>query len=272
MSVKTLRSLSTLSVLCCVALLFAGCGREEAAFIAEKRRAQKIREFCDKYRPKELPSETEMASLAEIYGTVARAYSNGQVSVIRECETLISNRVVNLDYHVYESLSSGTVKLLFGNFLASRSLKKIEDFSSPGALSDYLEVNLALVRFLGMAAAERVGLGNPVDWWEGMSLRNLKEYKKRAAALGMHEHERVVDMFLSHWINLIESEKGLTRIKLRRNMPARSMSARMVGDLSPEQVVKGVRAYALNLINCGYTPKWLDEEFPLPPEDGVEKK
>ena len=74
----------------------------------------------------------------------------------------------------------------------------------------------------------------------------------------------VVDGFLAKWISLIESEKGLTRMKIRRYMPAMHVRARMVGDVSPAQVVKAVRWHALSLINCGYTPKWLDEEFPLP--------
>ena len=272
MSVKMNSALSAVLVLCCFALLISGCGREDAACVAEKRRTQKVREFCDKYLPWDIPSEAERASLAEIYGTAVRAYGNGQVSVIRECESLISNRVVNLDPFVYDSLSQDAVKLLYGNFLLSKNLKKIGDFPTHEALSDYLDVNLALVRFLGMAAAERMGLENPVDWWEGSALRNLKEYKKSAAVLGMREHERIVDGFLAKWIDLIESEKGLTRIKLRRNMPTRFIRARMVGDLTPAQVVKGVRSYALNLINCGYTPKWLDEEFPLLPEDSAEKR
>ena len=45
MSVKTMRSLSTLSVLCCVALLLAGCGREASFASAEKVRTQKVRAF-----------------------------------------------------------------------------------------------------------------------------------------------------------------------------------------------------------------------------------
>ena len=61
----------------------------------------------------------------------------------------------------------------------------------------------------------------------------------------------------------VESEKGLTRMKIRRYMPAMHVRARMVGDVSPAQVVKAVRWHALSLINCGYTPKWPDEEFPL---------
>ncbi len=267
MSVKENLVLTTASALCCFALLFSGCGREDATYAAEKLRTQKVREFCDKYLPRDVPSETERASLAEIYGTVVRAYQNGQVHVMRESETLVSNRVVNLDHFVYDSLSKGAIKLLYGNFLLHKNLKKIEDFPTPEALSGYLEVNLALVRFLGIAAADRIGLENPVDWWEGSSLRNLVEYKKRAAALGIREYEKVVDGYLSRWIDLIESEKGLTRIKLRRNMPAMLVRARMVGDASPAQVVKGVRSYALNLINCGYTPKWLDQEFPLPKEE-----
>ena len=268
MSVKTMRSLSTLSVLCCVALLLAGCGREASFASAEKVRTQKTRAFCDKYLPWEVPSEAERASLAEIYANVARAYSNGQVSVMHECETLISNRVVNLDHSVYMSLSRGMEGMLHRNFFDQ---KKLEDFPTPQALSDYLEVNLALVRFLGLAVAERLDQ-NYANGWEGLSLRNLMEYKKRAGVLGMREHEKVVDRFLAKWIDFIESDRGLTRIKIRRYMPAMLVRARMVGDVSPAQVVKGVRSHACCLIACGYTPKWLDEEFPLPPEDGAEKK
>ena len=51
MSVKTMRSLSTLSVLCCVALLLAGCGREASFASAEKVRTQKVRAFCYQYLP-----------------------------------------------------------------------------------------------------------------------------------------------------------------------------------------------------------------------------
>lgn len=272
MSVKVNFILPTASALCCFVLLLAGCGREDTAYVAEKRRMQKVREFCDQYYPLEIPSETERASLAEIYGTAVCAYSNGQVSVIRQCESLISNRVVNLDHFVYASLSEGAVQLLYGNFLLPKKLKKIEDFPTHEALSDYLEVNLALVRFLGVAAAERLERENYVNGWEGQTLRNLREYKKLASVLGMHEHERIVDKFLVKWIDLIESEKGLTRMKIRRYMPAMHVRARMVGDASPAQVVKGVRWHALSLINCGYTPKWLDEEFPLLPEDSAEKR
>ena len=175
MSVKVNFILPTASAWCCFVLLLAGCGREDAAYVAEKRRMQKVREFCDQYYPLEIPSETERASLAEIYGTAVCAYSNGQVSVIRQCESLISNRVVNLDHFVYASLSEGAVQLLYGNFLLPKKLKKIEDFPTHEALSAYLEVNLALVRFLGVAAAERLERENYVNGWEGQTLRKLRE-------------------------------------------------------------------------------------------------
>ena len=105
MSMKMSLALSAVSALCCSVLLLSGCGREDAAWVAEKRRMQKVRAFYDKYHPWDIPSETERASLAEIYGTAVRAYSNGQVSVIRQCESLISNRVMNLDHFVYLSLA-----------------------------------------------------------------------------------------------------------------------------------------------------------------------
>ncbi len=129
-----------------------------------------------------------------------------------------------------------------------------------------------MVRFLGVAEAERLVLENYVTGWEARVFGNLKKYKKRASILGMREYERIVDGFLAKWISLIESETGLTRMKIRHFMPAMHIRAHMVGDVSPAQVVKDVREHALPLINLGYTPKWLDEEFPLLPKDESEKK
>ena len=62
MSVKVNFILPTASAWCCFVLLLAGCGREDAAYVAEKRRMQKVREFCDQYYPLEIPSGNSLGN------------------------------------------------------------------------------------------------------------------------------------------------------------------------------------------------------------------
>lgn len=246
-------------ILLCFVIALAGCTRNEQSVSSKRDRA--VAEFWKEYLPRSIPTESEKVALAQVYKRIATAYLNGRTCVLRDCISLLSNRVEKIDYHIYPSIAQPAKDLLYQKFLLGRELKSLTDFASAEDFAAYLAVNMEMVRLIGCSEARRTEPHNAVDWMEGMTLRRIAEYRQKCLDSGKDDYATVAERTLMDWTSCIESDNGLTRMKMRHLLPILRERAKVVGK-SERDVIKDVRSYALCLINCGYTPKWLDEEFP----------
>ena len=106
--------------------------------------------------------------------------------------------------------------------------------------------------------------------YDSHMLYQLRCYMKKFGAEGKTELERAARAFYDEWCEQVESKDGYTRRHMWSQMGAYLYTRKHRPDLwlSNRQIMKIVRHEADALIKRGgYTPKWLDEEFPPPPEE-----
>lgn len=102
---------------------------------------------------------------------------------------------------------------------------------------------------------------------EEFSFLRFKNYKEKFHSEGKKDLEQVAQRFMDLWIAHIESPEGFTRIGLRglvRQRTELDEAVRPGGGVSQKAVIEFGRGMARGLVSCGYTPKWLDVDFPLP--------
>ena len=95
-------------------------------------------------------------------------------------------------------------------------------------------------------------------------LKQLQGYRDKFEREGKGEFISTVERLAADWIDQIESEKGFTREYARSQ---KNGLWRLVekGELTEEALMANVRSCVQPLKErCGYTPKWLDVEFPAP--------
>ena len=94
-------------------------------------------------------------------------------------------------------------------------------------------------------------------------LMQLHEYRDKFEREGKSEFLPVAERLIAEWVEQIESERGFTREYARSQ---KNGLWRLVerGEVTEEVLMENVRIYPLLLQErCGYTPKWLDAEFPV---------
>ena len=96
-------------------------------------------------------------------------------------------------------------------------------------------------------------------------LKLLQKYRDKFKREGKSEFLPAAERLIAEWIEQIESERGFTREYTRsQKRGLRRLVER--GETTEEVLMTNVRIFPLLLKeHCGYTPKWLDEEFPAAP-------
>ena len=109
---------------------------------------------------------------------------------------------------------------------------------------------------------------------EELTFLRFRKYKEKFLAEGKKDLEQVAQRFMDLWIAHIESPEGFTRIGLRgliRQRTELDEAVRPGSGVSHEDVIEFGRGMTMGLVRCGYTPKWLDKEFPLSANEAHEK-
>lgn len=136
-------------------------------------------------------------------------------------------------------------------------------FTSPQELNGFLQFNLGAATFLGYLRLHSCGYGYGASSVEALVYRGLKSYEAHYAETRETDFQSVVSSHLRRWICSIESRSGVSRIAAYRILAYELERLKEIGDITYEDAVRAARSHAQGLINCGYTPKWLEEDFPL---------
>lgn len=230
------------------------------------------RSCCDKYKVRSLPmSYWERQVLNSIKDTISS-------TCFRECSQGLQNyaKIIG-EFPQSPSSDDWTVMEralhdeLHKAFLRSQALF---EFENARQLEGYLRVNYDLALYFGYrSVAQREFEILPV--YENLPYATLMKYREKYAELGRRDLLVVVERYLAKLIDHIESPEGFTRVGARQQVLLNTELANTLRPgtgVSHESALKIGRAIALGLVNCGYTPKWLDEEFPLPSKDSAEKR
>lgn len=204
------------------------------------------------------PTKAESNELAQAFCDIAEAYTNGSLQTLCEKMAMVPSIITN----VINSVCIGVRHPLYvpfdEGFLHEH---KIRDFDDLREFADFVERNVAMVRFLGEIYVKR---GANVEYLlvlDMRMLRRLVEYLEKFRKEGKHELAARADEFVREWCEQIESENGYTHRYVRFFYLLQTS-----GGIPAEPVVRSVRRKVGGVIAAGYTPKWLDKEFPLPAE------
>ena len=203
------------------------------------------------------PTAEEMQSYQEIARGIVSAYSNGQMSVLRE----LSERFLESACHLRYGDSSKAISPISRAWSSEHRLyKPLEEFATPDAFEHAMRMRLALTVIYGnFKVASKMGDNFLIDL-DFYTLQQLQKYEAKFKREGKADFLAAAERLEAEWIQQIESEKGFTRTYMRRlKRLSRHFMERGVTEEEMRDSIRGC-VYSLQKW-CDYTPKWLDEEF-----------
>lgn len=203
------------------------------------------------------PTAEEMQSYQEIARGIVSAYSNGQISVLRE----LSERFLESACHLRYGDSSKAISPISRAWSSEHRLyKPLEEFATPDAFEHAMRMRLALTVIYGnFKVASKMGDNFLIDL-DFYTLQQLQKYEAKFKREGKADFIAAAERLEAEWIQQIESEKGFTRTYMRRlKRLSRHFMERGVTEEEMRDSIRGC-VYSLQKW-CDYTPKWLDEEF-----------
>ena len=142
--------------------------------------------------------------------------------------------------------------------------ERLQDFTDAGVFERFAWVNTEVSMYYGRLYL-RGRKFEILTCIEEFSFLRFRKYKEKFHAEGKKDLEQVAQRFMDLWIAHIESPEGFTRIGLRalvRKGTELSEAMRPGSGLPKKSVIDFGRGMTRGLIRCGYTPKWLDKDFP----------
>ena len=207
------------------------------------------------------PTAEEMQSYQEIARGIVSAYSNGQMSVLRELSERFLESACHLRYGDSSKAISPISQAWHGEH---RRDKPLEEFATPDEFDHAMRMRMALTVIYGnFKVASKMG-DNFLITLDFYTLLQLQEYESKFKREGKADFLAAAERLEAEWIQQIESEKGFTRTYMRRlKRLSRHFMERGVTEEEMRDSIRGC-VYSLQKW-CDYTPKWLDEEFPVVP-------
>lgn len=213
--------------------------------------------------PKENPNASQLKEMGSIYAGIVAAYTNEDSLALRKSIARLPAVHDRMNWQVATGVKFSFVQALNENFLRARQLR---DFTTVEDFNRYMTISLEAARFYGESEIRRKEYEFPIAV-EYLALNQLRKYCEKFQAAGRNDLSKAAARQREFWIARIESRDGLTRqcaeyalryntIYMKALKPERA--------LTREQGVLQARQTANGLINCGYRPKWLDEEYSDP--------
>lgn len=257
-----------LIVITAVAVMFAVVqtlrisGLKERAAALERKRLDLLMEML-------CPGKDETIEVIGVnpesaYRRAADAYRAHDLIALRTALSLCNNCPIEIEKILLSPFNSG--------FLRTNELQefsRVEDFEC------FAWANVAVAKFFGRSCFRGKEFEIPICI-EYLTFLRFRKYKEKFHAEGKKGLEQMAQRFMDLWIAHIESPEGFTRIGLRglvRQRTELDEAVRPGGGVSRRAVMEFGRGMAMGLVRCGYTPKWLDKEYPpqQPKDESVKR-
>lgn len=213
------------------------------------------------------PTEAEMREYERIVCEIVSAYSNQQAKLILERVKKLPERFFELRGNDWNQAILPMKRAWFDGWSIGEPTMT---FKTSEDLRTWLQANLTFAKAYGtmLSKAGKMDMLPAFDIW---ILTGLHAHKEKYVKACKRDYLDVTERFIAAWVEQIESESGFTREYMR--WQNRSLG-RLVkeGKLTPAKLRQNIRCNAWPLQKrCGYTPKWLDEEFPVLEEKADDK-
>ena len=196
------------------------------------------------------------------YRKAADAYQARDLIALRTALPLCNNCPVEIEKILLSPFNR--------NFLRTDTLQgftRVEDFEC------FAWANIEVAMFFGRSCFREKSFEIPISI-EYLTFLRFRKYKEKFHIEGKKDLEQMAQRFMDLWIAHVESPEGFTRIGLRALVRQRTEldeALRPGGGVSRKAVIEFGRGMTMGLVRCGYTPKWLDKDFPPLPEEQESK-
>ena len=206
------------------------------------------------------PTAEEMQSYQEISEEIVSAYSNGQLSAMRDW----AGRFPEGAYHLRGGDSSDAIYPVERAWRSEHRLyKPLEEFATPDAFEHAMRMRLALTVIFGDFLVASGSSKDTLIDLDFCTMLQLQEYEAKFRQEGKADFLAAAERLETEWIQQIESEKGFTRTYMRHlKRFSRHFMERGVTEEEMRDSIRGC-VYSLQK-RCGYTPKWFDEFKNIP--------
>lgn len=206
--------------------------------------------------------KTSLAQQDAVRVAISKAiglYDNGDVEGLRTLSLEMPNCVTSMYNSVLLDLERPLLDVYYDKFLMQRGCDGYngQDFAR------FVEINIEMALFLGDIELRRSPESSMLILLDCNVYKQLTGYRDAFFKSGQNELCEVAGKYLQDWCEHVESENGFMRRYMRRFLSLQEIAVGK-GCLTVSQAIDGTRHHARKMISCGYTPKWLDVDFPLP--------
>lgn len=205
------------------------------------------------------PTAEELLCYRGITDALVAAYSNGMENAMLERAKSFPPAVYGLRGEDRRKVILPINLVWFDEWIRNKDL---QEFSSAKEFGRRMRIKLSFARVYGEFLV-RSGMKDAIlEEIECRALRKLKKYEDKFQKEGKLDFLSAAEGLLSAWVGQIESENGFTRCYIR-DYNQRMQWVIKRGESTPEALRLHIRSCVNSFQRfCGYTPKWLDEEFP----------
>ena len=235
-------------------------GLKERVAAAEKKRLDLLMEMF--WSGKSETIEVVGVNPEFAYRKAADAYQARDLIALRTALPLCNNCPIEIEKILLSPFNR--------SFLRTDTLQefaRVEDFEC------FAWANIEVAMFFGRSCFRVKSFEIPICF-EYLTFLRFRKYREKFHAEGKKDLEQMAQRFMDLWIAHIESPEGFTRIGVRALIRQRTEldeALRPGSGVSQKAVIEFGRGMTRGLIRCGYTPKWLDKDFPALLEDGTTK-
>jgi len=219
---------------------------------------------ADQIRPKPSPATySERTLFLSTCNALLSSCSDGECPGLKECRAYLTENAPSVSLDNAESIGDAMRKTVQQSFIFARGL---ETFDSVAQFERFASINYNFAMYYGELDIRR-GDFETVSAIEECAYKKFSEYGNMFRSLGRTDLEVVASNYLHRLSKHIESQNGFARQGIRHIVWLNTECARNMfpgKELSRAEGLRLGRAYARGLINVGYKPKWLDEEYPDP--------
>ena len=235
-------------------------GLRERVSAAERKRLDFVMEMLCPGKGEKV--EVIGVNLESAYRKAADAYQARDLIALRTALSFCNNCPIETERILLSPFNS--------SFLRTDSLQefsRVEDFEC------FAWANIEVAMFFGRSCFREKSFEIPISI-EYLTFLRFKKYKEKFLAEGKKDLEQVAQRFMDLWIAHIESPEGFTRIGVRGMLKQQTElvdAARPGCGMSQKGAISLGRVMSMGIVRCGYTPKWLDVDFPQLPEEPKRK-
>lgn len=225
---------------------------KERAATAEQKRLNFVKEML-------CPSNGEVMEVVGVnqessYQRAFAAYQSRDLITLRTALSLCNNSPIAIERILLAPFNS--------SFLRTEQLMGFADVDE---FERFAWANTEVSMFFGMMYIRgkefEIAIGT-----EYLTFLRFRKYMEKFHAEGKADLEQMARRFVDLWIAHIESPDGFTRLGVRgmiRQQTELVDAARQGCGMSRKGAISLGRTMSMGLVRCGYTPKWLDKDFPL---------